>query len=84
MGEYGQIVTTVTGSTFYLLDGYTYSKNRQFPDGGIRYACRKRLSRKCGAFIRTSKNNIILKTNTFHNHEPPGYVFTKDGYFVKT
>ncbi|KPJ13106.1 hypothetical protein RR48_05215 [Papilio machaon] len=51
---------------------------------GIRYACCSRLSKNCPANVHVSKDNVIIKSNTDHNHTPPSYFFSKDGRLLKT
>ncbi|XP_059053687.1 uncharacterized protein LOC131847975 [Achroia grisella] len=76
-------VRSAKGSILLLLHNYTYSKNGFIRDGGLRYAC-SQMAKHCKAYVHVSKLNQIVKADLVHNHEPPSYLLTKEGYYVRT
>ncbi|CAH2040223.1 unnamed protein product, partial [Iphiclides podalirius] len=66
-----RFVQTLNGSRLLLYNQYPFSKNGRKKRHWQTYACCKRLSLKCAAFINISMENQILKACTEHNHPPP-------------
>lgn len=71
------------GKTLLMFNGYTY-----FYHAGLakcqRWACSGKTRHKCQMYLHvdnTGKVNFIKKHD--HNHPPPVYIITEDGYYVK-
>ncbi|KPI99443.1 hypothetical protein RR46_03808 [Papilio xuthus] len=78
----GQMVETPNGVKHLIYKGYAYTKNNKLKNMGTRYACCSRLSKNCLAYVHVSKDNVIIKSNTKHNHKPPNYFFSKEAQFI--
>ncbi|XP_052748573.1 uncharacterized protein LOC128200160 [Galleria mellonella] len=68
------------GSKLLMYQEYTYSKSGSIRNGGSRYTCSCNFSKNCKAHIHVSKDNIVIKAFTEHNHLPPKYAKTQKGY----
>lgn len=71
-----------TGKNLLLINKYTYSYNNPYGGGGERWMCSMRVSRKCGAYVRT-KDDQIMDIRGTHTDEPPRYHITDSGEYIK-
>lgn len=62
-----------------MANGYTYSKSDK-----LNWYCSKRTRFGCKAKVRLSNNcKYIDKFVNYHDHEPPKYVVTSEGRYIK-
>lgn len=77
-----ELITLGNGRNLLLCNKYTYSKSGPSTKTGNRWACSSH-NHGCKAFIRTSKDMMILRMDLKHVHPPPNYVKTRDGKYTK-
>lgn len=76
-------ITTQGGTKLLVADSYTFSRSGPIRNGGSRYSCSSNVSKDCQAYAHVSKNDVILKANFKHNHNPPVYTQLATGLYVK-
>ncbi|XP_063367478.1 uncharacterized protein LOC134655905 [Cydia amplana] len=76
-------ITLTRGTKLLMINNFSYSLSGPIRDGGARYTCSSYLSRRCKAFAHVSKDDVILKFSTEHNHPPTKYMKTSSGLYIK-
>lgn len=75
-------IPSMRGKKLLMLNKYTYSCIRPYSDGGGRWRCSMRPSRNCIAYVKI-KNGKIHEVCDIHTHEPPRYLVTDAGKYIK-
>lgn len=78
-GKSFTFIPTTQGNYLLMLNGYTYKKNNK---KALLYYCSKRMS-GCKASVKLDKNLQISHAFEEHGHDPPNYVVTSSGEYIK-
>ncbi|XP_052748512.1 uncharacterized protein LOC116412631 [Galleria mellonella] len=73
-----EFIPTPKGNHLIMLNSYTYSKDNKSRN----YYCSKK-SIGCKARIKLLDNGKLIVGDSYHCHEPPKYVVTSSGKYVK-
>ncbi|XP_063629143.1 uncharacterized protein LOC134800580 [Cydia splendana] len=80
---YKYVIHNVNKTKLLMINNFSYFLSGPIRDGGARYTCSSYLSRRCKAFAHVSKDDVIMKFNTEHNHPPTQYTETASGLYIK-
>jgi hypothetical protein len=73
-----QMIPTRKGNHLLMVNKYTFAKDTRTSN----YYCSKR-SMDCKARLKLSPDGIIIKSLLTHNHEPPRYMKSSTGEYIK-
>lgn len=67
------------GARLLRINKFTYAKKYQYKDKKMLWMCS---AKNCKSTAITS-NDILTKHDPTHNHDPPKYYETKEGFYIK-
>lgn len=81
ISDYGQytFIPTLQGNHLLMLNGYTYKKSAK---KSLLYYCSKRRI-GCKASVRLDSCGKISQVQEIHEHDPPRYIVSPSGQYVK-
>ncbi|KOB77034.1 Modifier of mdg4 [Operophtera brumata] len=76
-GKDYQLIPSGKGKNIIMYNGFTYSECH-----GIYYCSSKRKC-KCSARLKLTKIGEMITINDKHSHDPPSYLLTAEGKYIK-
>lgn len=71
----GEFIKTISGTKLFMIDGYTFGKRFK----NLYYCSKRRF--KCMCSVKLDDDGVsVLRFTGEHNHPPPQYKKTDEGY----
>jgi hypothetical protein len=72
------MIPTRRGNHILMINQYTFAKDNR----SLNYYCSKK-GMDCKARVKMNPDGVIVKAFLTHNHDPPKYIITSKGEYVK-
>lgn len=70
------------GQKLLMVNGYSFSKSLTTKRGIIRYVCSSK-GKRCKAYVHVTPNDVIIKQEDYHCHEPVRYKRLANGRYFR-